>query len=105
MRSDVWGYANIFRSAISKGAPYLLIELVLPGGTLIAFLLFLYQRRRNANGSTATNSGSRHALAWFTAAWNRLSLAFSAWHVADAPARGERDGLEAIDAFGLMPAR
>ena len=26
--------------------PYLMLEILLPGGTLFAFLLFLYQRRK-----------------------------------------------------------
>src|SRR5947207_13373699 len=30
---------------IQRVGPYLLIEIVLPGGTLLALLLFLYQRR------------------------------------------------------------
>jgi hypothetical protein len=29
-----------------KLGPYLLLEILLPGGTLFAFLLFLYQRRK-----------------------------------------------------------
>jgi hypothetical protein len=35
---------RIFQALRSLG-PYLLIELLLPGGTLLAFLLWLYQRR------------------------------------------------------------
>jgi hypothetical protein len=31
---------------IRKYSPYLLIELLLPGGTLIALLLWLFQRQR-----------------------------------------------------------
>jgi hypothetical protein len=31
--------------------PYLMLEILLPGGTLLALLLFLY-RRRQANGAT-----------------------------------------------------
>ena len=31
---------------IRKFSPYLLVELLLPGGTLIALLLWLYQRHR-----------------------------------------------------------
>lgn len=34
------------RRALQRLGPYLLIEMVLPGGTLIALLLYLYQRRR-----------------------------------------------------------
>ena len=36
---------------VTKWGPYLMIELVMPGGTLLALLLFLYQRR---NGKLET---------------------------------------------------
>ena len=32
-------------AAARKAGPYLLLEILLPGGTLWAFLLFLYRRR------------------------------------------------------------
>jgi hypothetical protein len=35
---------------IRKYSPYLLIELLLPGGTLIALLLWLFQRKFPAHG-------------------------------------------------------
>ena len=38
--------------------PYLILEILLPGGTLLALLLFLY-RRRQSNG---TNGARRNAL-------------------------------------------
>ena len=34
-----------FGQWVQKWGPYLMIELVMPGGTLLALLLFLYQRR------------------------------------------------------------
>jgi hypothetical protein len=34
-----------------KVGPYLLLEILLPGGTLIALLLFLYQRKQLADGA------------------------------------------------------
>jgi hypothetical protein len=39
--------------------PYLMLEILLPGGTLLALLLFLY-RRRQSNGTTGAR---RNALA------------------------------------------
>ena len=36
---------------VQKLGPYLLLEIVLPGGTLIALLLFLYQRKQLAEGA------------------------------------------------------
>ena len=35
---------------IRKYSPYLLIELLLPGGTLIALLLWLYRRKFASHG-------------------------------------------------------
>jgi hypothetical protein len=37
---------------VQKAGPYLLLEILLPGGTLIAVLLFLYQRKQLADGAT-----------------------------------------------------
>ena len=37
------------RAVWPKIAPYVLIELALPGGTLIAVLLFFYRRLRTGN--------------------------------------------------------
>ena len=36
---------------VQKLGPYLLLEIVLPGGTLIALLLFLYHRKQLAEGA------------------------------------------------------
>jgi hypothetical protein len=38
-------------SVIRKLGPYMVLEIVLPGGTLIALLLFLYQRRQLTDGA------------------------------------------------------
>jgi hypothetical protein len=38
--------------------PYLVLEIVLPGGTLLALLLFLYQRRQLGNGGMAQPTGA-----------------------------------------------
>lgn len=37
---------EILRRALQRMGPYLLVEVFLPGGTLLALLLFLYRRRR-----------------------------------------------------------
>ncbi|MEP6998814.1 MAG: hypothetical protein ABI900_14265 [Betaproteobacteria bacterium] len=37
---------GIMRQWSRKLGPYLMLELVLPGGTLFALLLFVYQRRK-----------------------------------------------------------
>jgi hypothetical protein len=39
-------------SGARSASPYLLVELLLPGGTLIALLMWLYYRRRDKKGLT-----------------------------------------------------
>jgi hypothetical protein len=42
---------------IRKYSPYLFIELLLPGGTLIALLLWLVQRHRAKSGASISLGG------------------------------------------------
>jgi hypothetical protein len=44
----VWIVLDLLRRAWQRAGPYLVVELVLPGGTLIALLLFCYRRWRLA---------------------------------------------------------
>ena len=44
------GWLGILRRVGQKAGPYLLLEMLLPGGTLFALLLLLY-RRRKAGGA------------------------------------------------------
>jgi|ERR1700722_8093349 len=44
------GYAGAVIVRFKAFAPYALIELVLPGGSVMALLLWLYRRRKNAVG-------------------------------------------------------
>ena len=37
---------RFFRNLVQKAGPYLLLEILLPGGTLFALLLFAYQRKQ-----------------------------------------------------------
>ncbi len=46
----------IFRPAaraLAKLGPYALLELLMPGGTILALLLYLYRRRVSANARSA----------------------------------------------------
>ncbi len=49
----VRNWLGILRRVGQKAGPYLMLEMLLPGGTLFALLLFLYQRRRPDIGSGA----------------------------------------------------
>ena len=42
----VFNYFGIVRRFGQKFGPYLMVEMLLPGGTLLALLLFLYRRRQ-----------------------------------------------------------
>jgi hypothetical protein len=44
------GYAAVVIVRLKVLAPYALIELVLPGGSVMALLLWLYRRRKNGVG-------------------------------------------------------
>lgn len=84
-------------SLLQKAGPYLLLEVLLPGGTLVALLLFAYQRRQQLGGADVP--GVSVVVAWvirtirstfvFVA---ELGDVASVWHGRNR----ERDGLEAL---------
>jgi hypothetical protein len=45
------GTVGLLREFFQRLGPYLMLEILLPGGTLVALLLFLY-RRRKATGAS-----------------------------------------------------
>ena len=49
----VMSWLGILRKVGQKAGPYLVLEMLLPGGTLFALLLFLYRRRRPDIGRDA----------------------------------------------------
>lgn len=52
------GKFGVVGSLLSKSAPYVLMEIVLPGGTLCALLLYFYRRGRlSPAGKKGTWSG------------------------------------------------
>ncbi len=44
-------------SLLQKAGPYLLLEILMPGGTLFALLLFLYRRRTGPGAANASRAG------------------------------------------------
>ncbi len=46
-------HLGILRRFGQRFGPYLMLEILMPGGTLLALLLFLYQRRPLITGSVA----------------------------------------------------
>jgi hypothetical protein len=57
-------WLSILRKIGQKAGPYLVLEMLLPGGTLFALLLFLWQRKR-----PDIRSGVRRAVRFVTRAW------------------------------------
>jgi hypothetical protein len=53
------GYAAAVIVRLKALAPYALIELILPGGSVMALLLWLYRRRKNGVGFTRPVGGRR----------------------------------------------
>ena len=47
METTIFKSFRIFSAMLQKAGPYLLLEILLPGGTLFALLLFLYRRQRD----------------------------------------------------------
>lgn len=74
---------------VRRAGPYLLIELLLPGGTLLALLLYLCRRSRAGVGAAAPSSGRR----WLCA---RLESALDLGVAGASSCAGERDGLEPL---------
>ena len=87
----VRSFAKLLRST----GPYLLLELLLPGGTLVALLLFYYERR---NGPGAARQLPRRAARAIGSVYQDVVLAVNADDVASAwrGLHGARDGLEAL---------
>jgi hypothetical protein len=80
---------KVFAALVQKAGPYLLLEILLPGGTLFALLLFLYQRRQELGGANAQRPA---VVPQFVSVARPFHIAASVW-------RGrhrERDGLEAL---------
>jgi hypothetical protein len=53
----VTGALEILRRLGQRLGPYLVLEILLPGGTLLALLLFLYQRRKLHSGALGPGWG------------------------------------------------
>ena len=49
----VMSWLDMLRRVGQKAGPYLILEMLLPGGTLMALLLFLYRRRKSGIGGSA----------------------------------------------------
>jgi len=58
----VANWLDLLRRLGQKAGPYLMVEMLLPGGTLLALLLFLYRRRKPfASGARLNTSTGRYS--------------------------------------------
>ena len=78
---------------VQRVGPYLLLEILLPGGTLIALALFVY-RRREARRRAGCSGGS--VARWLDRLLVRLDDALDLRLVAGRNRDGEDDGLEPL---------
>jgi hypothetical protein len=96
METAVLRSFKVFGALVQKAGAYLLLEILLPGGTLFALLLFLYKRRQQGGAEmpramfvVARAIGKVHAEIVYVA---RLYGIASLWR----GRASERDGLEAL---------
>ena len=77
---------KVFGALLQKAGPYLLLEILLPGGTLFALLLFLYKRRQQGGAempraifvvATRDRQSPRGDRLRRTIVWHRLAVAWS----------------------------
>jgi hypothetical protein len=93
MATSIAQYFKVFGGLLQKAGPYLVLEILLPGGTLFALLLFLYQRREQpATADAPPESGvverTMREIA-FVAQPDGIASVWRGRH-------RERDGLEAL---------
>ena len=102
MSTAVVSSLRVFGSLVQKAGPYLLLELLMPGGTLFALALYLHQRRQQRRTGDAPSPGALLAQI-ISGLRARIALALQACDIASLW-RGrhrERDGLEAL---AMLPA-
>lgn len=85
---------------LQKAGPYLLLEIVLPGGTIFALLLFLYRRREQANGIGTSPAGfigrmGKRVNAFVDVVLSPIGIA-SAW-------RGRSRAHDGLEALAIAP--
>lgn len=101
MKTNLMAALKALGDLLRTVGPYVLIEVILPGGTMIALLLYLYQNResfRNAGGAMRVVANG------VTAVFDAIESFLVADDVASVwRGRGrERDGLEALSFVPTM---
>ena len=66
----VISWLGVLRRIGQKAGPYLMLEMLLPGGTLLALLLFLYRRREPDIAGAQSAQSSARCVRWQVASRN-----------------------------------
>lgn len=89
---------RIFSELLQKAGPYLLLEILLPGGTLFAILLFVYRRRAALGRPELRKAGATvlRAIGWVREWFESLVEPYrlAAW--VSGGRHRDHDGLEAL---------
>jgi len=88
---------KVFGNLLGKAGPYLLLELLLPGGTLFALILFLYRQRQSLGAAHKPRASA--FIAWAIVRVCEQVVLFAQPDGIASLWRGrhrERDGLEAL---------
>ena len=84
---------RFFRIFVEKAGPYLLLELLLPGGTLFALLLYVYRRQKPESANRVRDALTR----WSGRLLCRvIATRFPAMASTWRGRHRQRDGLEAL---------
>jgi hypothetical protein len=97
MKSTVLIAFKSFGALLGKAGPYLLLEILLPGGTMFALALYLYRRNRQG-GDAAETSGSA-----FDRILERIVFTVLPGGIASAW-RGRHRGHDGLEALAIAPA-
>ena len=65
---------EMLRRLLSRLGPYALLEIALPGGTLLALLLYLYRRRNSSVGRSSPSFNTSEPVSQFVQDGLRASV-------------------------------
>jgi len=100
--TSAWKFTDL-KTFFRNVGPYLLLELILPGGTLFALLLYLYRRGKTRIDCNRASQLDRRITKALENILYEVSFAVQPYGLwAPVQSGRERDGLEALD---MIPRR
>ncbi len=94
--------ARMIGRLLGKSAPYVLMEILLPGGTLFALLLYFYRRSQLQSGGSEGPGLILSITRMVRMIREEVVLLVQTYGELDWPRKGVSDGLEALP---MVPAR